>query len=147
MKLIATDPDYVIAFLRLVAGIIMYPYGMQKLFGWFDGPGVKLTLLKMKEAKIPLFVAWLIIVGQSFGSIALIIGLLGKVAAAGLFVIMSGAMVTHLPDGWSMNWFGKKKGEGIEYFVLLLAILLVVIIKGSGACSIDYLIFSHYSTT
>jgi len=36
-----------------------------------------------------------------------------------------------------MNWFGKKNGEGIEYHVLLLSLLLIVIVRGSGAMSID----------
>jgi len=36
-----------------------------------------------------------------------------------------------------MNWLGKKKGEGVEYFVMLLSILIVIAIKGSGAVSID----------
>ena len=36
-----------------------------------------------------------------------------------------------------MNWFGEKKGEGIEYFVMLLALLLIVLARGSGAMSID----------
>jgi hypothetical protein len=26
-----------------------------------------------------------------------------------------GALIVHLPDGWAMNWFGEKKGEGIEF--------------------------------
>ena len=46
-----------------------------------------------------------------------------------LFIIMTGVMITHLPQGWFMNWFGKKGGEGIEYFVVLLTMLLVVVIK------------------
>jgi putative oxidoreductase len=74
----------------------------------------------------------------------LLSGFLGRVAAAGLFIIMSGAMVVHLRHGWSMNWFGTKKGEGVEYFVMLLAILLVIVIKGSGLLSIDYLITTSY---
>jgi hypothetical protein len=36
-----------------------------------------------------------------------------------------------------MNWFGTKNGEGIEYHVLLLSLLLIVIARGSGAMSID----------
>jgi putative oxidoreductase len=39
-----------------------------------------------------------------------------------------------------MNWTGEKKGEGIEYFVMLLSILFVIIIKGSGAVSVDLLL-------
>ena len=137
-----TENDYVLLFLRVIAGIIIFPYGMQKLFGWFDGPGIKGCLNQMREKHIPQPVGWLVIIGQSLGSIALIIGLLGKIAAAGNFIIFTGAMITHLPDGWMLNWFNKKKGEGIEYFIMLLALLLVIMIKGSGAYSIDKLLAS-----
>ena len=37
--LLQTDSDYVYTFLRIIAGIIVFPYGMQKLFGWFGAPG------------------------------------------------------------------------------------------------------------
>ena len=87
---------------------------------------------------IPKFIAWLIIIGQSFGSMALVSGFLGRVAAGGLFIIFTGALIVHLPEGWTLNWFGSKKGEGIERFVLLLSLLLVIVLKGSGALSMDY---------
>ena len=135
--LFQTDLNYIAAFLRIIAGIIIFPYGMQKLFGWFGGPGIKGTLAQMTFKRIPKFVGWLVIVGQSFGSIALIIGFLGRIAAGGLFIIFTGALIVHLPDGWSMNWFGTKNGEGIEYHVMLLSLLLIVIVSGSGALSID----------
>ena len=101
--------------------------------GW----GIKKSLEQLTLKKIPKFVAWLVIVGQSFGSIALVTGFLGRIAASGLFIIFTGALIVHLPDGWTMNWFGEKKGEGIEYFVMLLALLMTVIVRGSGAMSID----------
>jgi putative oxidoreductase len=110
---------------------------MQKLFGWFGGVGINGTLEEMRVKRIPGFVAWLVIIGQSFGSTALILGLWGRIAAAGLFIIFTGALIVHLPNGWTMNWFGEKNGEGIEYHVLLLTLLLAIIIKGSGALSID----------
>jgi putative oxidoreductase len=141
--LLQTDSDYVYTFLRIIAGIIVFPYGMQKLFGWFSAPGfgapgIKGSLEQLTARNIPKFIAWLIIIGQSFGSIALISGFLGRIAAGGLFIIFTGAVVVHLPDGWTLNWFGSKKGEGIEYFVLLLSLLLVIVLKGSGALSIDF---------
>ena len=36
-----------------------------------------------------------------------------------------------------MNWTGKQKGEGFEYHLLAIALLLVVMMKGAGALSID----------
>ena len=145
-ELLQTNVDYVSLFLRVVAGIIIFPYGMQKLFGWFDnlggGVGIKETLVQMSAKKIPKAIAWLIIIGQSIGSIALIIGFLGRIAAAANFIIFTGALIVHAPDGWTMNWTGKKKGEGIEYFVMLLSILLIIVIKGSGAISTDLWLLS-----
>ena len=137
-----TDSAYVYTFLRIVAGIIVLPYGMQKLFGWsstaeFGPKGISGTLAQITAKNIPKAVAWLTIIGQSLGSIALLAGFLGRIAAGGLFIIFTGAVIVHLPDGWTANWFGSKKGEGIEYFVLLLAILLVIVLKGSGALSMD----------
>jgi len=140
-QLLQTDNSYVYLFLRVVAGMIIFPYGMQKLLGWFDdlggGIGIKGSLKKLSARGIPALIGWLIIIGQSFGSIALITGCLGRIAAAGNFIIFTGALIVHAPDGWTLNWLGKKKGEGIEYFVLLLAVLLIIIINGSGAVSVD----------
>ena len=140
-----TEPDYVSLFLRVVAGIIVFPYGMQKLLGWFGGAGIKAALEQTTARNIPVFIGWLIIIGQSFGSIALITGFFGRLVASGLFIIFTGALIVHSPEGWTMNWFGKKKGEGIEYFILLLSILLVVIVKGSGALSIDLWLLQRIS--
>jgi putative oxidoreductase len=140
--ILQTSNDYTLLFLRVVAGIIIFPYGMQKLFGWFDdlggGVGIKESLERLKKKKVPVLVGWLIIIGQSFGSIALILGFLGRFAALGNFIIFTGALISHMPEGWTLNWLGKKKGEGIEYFILLLSLLLIIIIRGSGPMSVDF---------
>jgi putative oxidoreductase len=146
-ELIQTTDDYTLFFIRVVAGIIIFPYGMQKLLGWFDdfggGVGIQESLKRIKQKNVPVFLGWLIIIGQSFGSIALITGCLGRLAALGNFIIFTGALITHSSDGWTMNWLGKKKGEGIEYFILLLSLLLIILVKGSGAFSIDFWLLNH----
>ena len=136
--LLQTNADYLYTFLRLIAGITIFPYGMQKLLGWFGGPGIQGTLHQLAAMNIPKPVAWLIIIGQSFGSVALIVGFLGRLAAGGLIIIFMGALVVHLRDGWFLNWFGRKSGEGIEYHVLLLSLLIAVSVGGSGAVSVDH---------
>jgi len=46
----------------------------------------------------------------------------------------------HINNGFFMNWFGMQKGEGIEYFVLMIGLALVLIIGGSGKLSVDNVI-------
>ena len=36
-----------------------------------------------------------------------------------------------------MNWSGNQKGEGFEFHLLVLALTLFLIVRGSGALSID----------
>jgi putative oxidoreductase len=36
-----------------------------------------------------------------------------------------------------MNWAGSQKGEGIEYFVILLGAALALTIAGGGKASVD----------
>ena len=52
---------------------------------------------------------------------------------------MLGALSTHVPNGFFMNWFGAMPAgsEGFEYHLLVLALCAVVAIKGSGALSLD----------
>lgn len=83
-----TDSAYVYTFLRLVAGVIVLPYGMQKLFGWPGSPefgpkGISGTLAQITAKNIPASVAWLVIIGQSLGSIALLVGFFARIAAGG----------------------------------------------------------------
>ena len=49
------------------------------------------------------------------------------------------ATVHHL-NGFFMNWTGQQKGEGYEYHLLAIALGFIVLIKGSGAFSIDRMI-------
>jgi putative oxidoreductase len=36
-----------------------------------------------------------------------------------------------------MNWFGNQKGEGYEFHLLALALLIAIMIRGAGAFSVD----------
>ena len=68
----------------------------------------------------------------------MIVGLLGRLAALGVVMDMLVAILTiHLSNGLFMNWFGAQKGEGFEFHLLVVALAFIVIVKGSGAPSID----------
>ena len=45
--------------------------------------------------------------------------------------------MSHLANGFFMNWSGQQKGEGYEYHLLALALAAIVVVKGSGAYSVD----------
>lgn len=75
----------------------------------------------------------------------LIIGLLGRISALGLILIMLGAIfMVHMQYGLFMNWFGNQAGQGYEYHLLVIGLSLIVLIKGSGKWSLDQFIFNKY---
>ena len=43
-KLIATDNDDAVTFLRLVLGVVFFAHGAQKALGWFGGYGFSGTM-------------------------------------------------------------------------------------------------------
>jgi putative oxidoreductase len=138
-KLINTTDDSVMTILRLVLGVIFFAHGAQKTFGWFGGYGFSGTMGFFTQVMhIPAPLAFLAICAEFLGGIALVVGLLGRVAAFGIACNMLVAVVmVHRHFGLFANWAGNQKGEGIEYHLLALAIALAVMIKGSGAFSID----------
>jgi putative oxidoreductase len=138
-KLINTTGDPVITILRLVLGVIFFAHGAQKALGWFGGYGFSGTMGFFTNAMhIPAPLAFLAICAEFLGSIGLILGLLSRVAAFGIACNMLVAVVmVHWQFGFFANWAGTQKGEGIEYHLLALATALVIMIKGSGAFSID----------
>lgn len=133
-SILHTESSLALLILRIVAGIIILPYGLKKI-GWNKSPGKSFS--GTIEMGVPFLIVLLVTIAQSLGALALLLGFLTRIAAAGNFIVMTGAMFVHLKDGWSMNWYGKKNGEGIEYFVLLLGILLVLILDGGGLFSVD----------
>ena len=116
----------------------MLPHGAQKALGWFGGEGLRATVEQMSEQGIPVALALTVVAGELLGSLALLVGVLGRVAAAAIALNMLGAIVlVHMSNGFFMNWTGTKAGEGFEYHLLAMGLALVVFIKGSGALSID----------
>lgn len=138
MWAVRTTDDWGALVARVGLAIVMFPHGAQKAFGWFGGEGLQPTIYGMAEEGLPVFVPVFVVLAELVGSIALLAGLLGRLAAAGIAAVMLGAVVlVHYGHGFFMNWKGTQAGEGFEYHLLALALAAVVLIKGSGALSVD----------
>lgn len=138
-KLIETNDDKMLAVIRIVLGGVMFAHGAQKMLGWFGGYGFSGTMgFFENQMHIPAALAFLAIAAEFFGGLGLVAGLLGRVAAFGIAVNMVVAVLTvHFANGLFMNWSGTQKGEGYEYHLLVLAITAAILVKGSGAWSVD----------
>jgi putative oxidoreductase len=137
--LFGTDEAWSSFILRVVLGLVMFPHGAQKMLGWYGGFGFTGTMGFFTDTMhLPWIVAVLVIVGEFFGSLGLLAGLLTRFTAASLAVIMVGAIVTtHVPHGFFMNWFGKQAGEGYEYHLLVIGMCAALLTSGAGRWSVD----------
>ena len=134
-----TDDSWSSLILRLTVGVVMFPHGAQKLLGWFGGYGFSGTMEAFTgKMGIPWIIALLVIIGESFGAVALIVGFMTRFTAASLAVIMVGAIfMGHLQNGFFMNWFGAQAGEGFEYHLLVIGMCMALVLAGAGKWSAD----------
>lgn len=141
-RLVATPADPAATVLRLALGIVMFPHGAQKVFGWFGGFGLEGTMGYMTGTLgIPAIFAGLAIAAELLGSLGLVTGLLTRVAAFGILAVMVVAALTvHLPFGFFMNWTGSAAGEGFEFHILAAAMAAALVVRGGGAWSLDRLL-------
>ena len=87
----------------------------------------------------PAPLAVLALITEITAPVALVLGLGARVAALGIVGLMLGALSTHVPNGFFMNWFGALPPgqEGFEYHLIAIALAGTVVLQGSGAWSLD----------
>lgn len=121
-----------IAILRIMTGIVFTAHGYQKLF-MFGIAGVTDGFTKM-GVPMPTATAPLVAGLELFGGLALIIGLLTRLAAVGFAIDMLGAIVfVHLANGFFMP-------TGYEFALTLLASSVALALAGPGSFSVDEMI-------
>ena len=117
--------DVSLLVVRVAVGIIFAAHGAQKMWGWFDGPGLAEKVNKMGIMGYP------VSIGEFFGGLGLIVGFLSRFSAASLIVIMIGAVaMVHGKNGFFMD-----KG-GFEYNLALIGLLVPTLFAGPGHFSI-----------
>jgi uncharacterized membrane protein YphA (DoxX/SURF4 family) len=90
----------------------------------------------LSDQWVQIAVAW----GELLCGIAMLLGLYTRIAALGLIVIMVGAI--YMVTG-AHGFSNPAGGGGYEYNLAILAICVVLIIKGSGPLSVDGLLHSR----
>jgi putative oxidoreductase len=141
-SLLRTRADLTLTVARVVLALVFLGHGTQKMFGWFGGLGFSRTLDVFQQTMgIPAPLTVLAMAAEVFGGLGLLVGLLTRIAAAGVLVVM---IVAPLANGlyvrFFMNWQGRNPGEGFEYHLLAIALILVVLVHGAGAWSLDRLV-------
>lgn len=121
---------------RAVIGGLFIGHGTQKLFGWFDGPGLGGTeqmmgALDMRPTRANAIAAG---VSETAGGTMLMLGAATPLAAASLIGTMATAIhKVHRPKG---PWVTQG---GWEYNAVLIAALTALIDAGPGDLSVDAL--------
>ena len=135
---LATTDSSPLAILRIALGLVIFPHGAQKLFGWFGGYGLEGTLGFFASLGIPTVLGILGILAETAGAVALVAGFMTRLSAFGIgLTVGMGALLVHAKNGFFMNWSGTQAGEGFEFHILIVAIAVALVIGGAGRWSID----------
>lgn len=142
-QLLQTNGGWTAFVLRITLGTVIFPHAVQKMFGWFNGPGISGEMKFMTEiVKLPHWLAVLAIFVECSGMFMLLTGFATRLAAIGIFGLFIGMVATvHYRHGFFMNWFGKMPSghEGFEYHLLVFGICIALFIEGGGNFSLDKL--------
>ncbi len=141
-KIFQTNESNASTIIRIVLGLILFPHGAQKMLGWFGGYGFNGTMgFLTGTAGLPWIMAFLVIVIEFFGAIALIVGFATRIVAVGIISLFTGIIATsHLQNGFFMNWYGNLKGEGYEFHLLIIGMAIALLVSGAGKWSVDYVL-------
>ncbi len=119
-----------ILLLRLVSGLAFIQHGWPKIQHPFDWMG--------PEAAIPGFLQGLAALAEFGGGLALLVGLLTRLAALGITCTMLVAIfMVHVAQG---DPFVNPQGSSYELAAVYLAIMVVFLLRGAGRFSLDALI-------
>jgi putative oxidoreductase len=123
--------DAALLLIRIALGAVFIAHGAQKLFGAFGGKGLEGFAPMIVKMGLPPVVATLVAIGEFFGGLGLLVGLLTRVAAFGPLISMAGAIVlVHGKNGFFAP-------GGFEYPLVLLLASLAIVFGGAGSYSLD----------
>ena len=128
----SSSQSWGITLLRVMVGIVFLMHGGQKLFVFrFHGVAGMLTSL---HVPFPAVFSVVLTLVEFLGGLALVLGLMTRLAAVLLVIDMAAAIFSvHLKSGFFMP-------NGFEYALTLLVANLCLALTGPGPASIDEMI-------
>jgi putative oxidoreductase len=122
------NAQYAALLLRLSLGVMFLAHTGLKIFV-FTIPG---TIGFFESIGYPGFLAYVVILAEGLGGLALILGIQVRLVSAGLIPVLLGALMVHLPNGWL---FTAPNG-GWEFPAFWTVALAVQALLGAGAYAV-----------
>ena len=120
--------DVALLILRIASAAAFLYHGSQILFGAFGGPGPSQFAIGHHW---PVIIGYLVGLAQVGGGLAILTGVLFRLGALCIVIVMLGAIFTvHLPKG-----FDVSRG-GMEYALTQLLLAIAFLLTGPGAYSL-----------
>ena len=125
--------DLGLLLVRVVVGGLLAAHGLQKLTGWFGGPGLagNTAFLDDLGYRRPRQMAWLHALSEIAAGVLLVLGLLTPLASAAIVAVMlNAAVAVHARNGL---WVQQG---GYEYPLVLSAVAIGLALTGPGAIAL-----------
>ena len=123
-----TQINAALLILRIASALAFLYHGSSILFGTFEGPG---TQQFSATHNMPVTVGYLVGLAQFAGALAVLTGVLIRLGATCIAVVMLGAIFTvHLPHGFDVS------SGGVEYALTQLLLAIALLLTGPGAYSL-----------
>ncbi len=124
----ATQINIALLIIRIASALAFLYHGSAVLFGAFGGPGPHGFAAFMHAPDV---VGYLVGLAQFAGGLAILTGILIRVGAVCVIIVMLGAIfLVHLPHGFDIG------AGGAEYALTQLLLAAALLITGAGAYSL-----------
>lgn len=125
--------------LRVAVGALFIGHGLQKVFGWWGGPGLggfrdSLADVGFRSADILTYVA---AGGQIAAGVLLVLGLFTPIAAAGALGYLVTSILAEASIAHDEARLSAFLTDGHEYQVVLLCAVAAIILVGPGRYGLD----------
>jgi putative oxidoreductase len=122
------NSDYAALMLRVTSGALFIAHGLMKVF-IFTIPG---TVGFFESLGLPGFLAYLTIIAEVGGGLALILGVATRAVSLALIPVLLGATWVHAGNGWVFS----SEGGGWEFPLFWAIVQGAIALLGSGAYAV-----------